>query len=181
MLSSKIKISQVNNLTDARYFSAWGVDYLGFDINPESSSFVSPPLLKEIAGWVEGPSIVLESSDIGDPMWIRNYSDTIEGVLLERGIKNRNDLFILEGETLVGRKIVTYKSELLWSSISRSLIESLIREYDEVFIDIPFSTSEIDMILDSGISGLVVRGGQEEKIGFKSYDDLDELFEYLTA
>jgi len=180
MLNAKIKISQVNNLTDARYFSAWGVNYLGFDVLPNSPRFIAPPLVKEIAEWIEGPKIFLESSDAVDKIWINNYLEALGSVLMERKIDNQDNLIGLYGESLDGKKVVTYKSSLSWSSISRSYIEGLVRSYDEVFVDIPFGDDDIGIILDSGISGFVLRGGEEEKTGFKSYDDLDKVFDRIA-
>ena len=32
---------------------------------------------------------------------------------------------------------------------------------------------------DGKWSGILMRGGEEEKVGFKSFDDLDEILDYL--
>ena len=181
MLKAKIKISQVNNLTDARYFSAWGVDYLGFDINSDSPHFISPPKVKEISDWIEGPTILLEATLDMDDLWIENYRQYLESVIVEKPSARSEKLlhYIEDGQDQPN--IVTFKCNDPWSSISISFVESLIRSYDEVYLDIPFVLADIDMILASGIKGLVIRGGEEEMVGFKSYDDLDEIFEHLLV
>lgn len=61
-LITKVKAGSVSSLSDARYFAAMGVDWLGFDVNPNSESYVSPELYKNIAGWVAGPKRVIEIS-----------------------------------------------------------------------------------------------------------------------
>ena len=72
MLKAKIKISQITNLTDARYFAAWGVDFLGFDINPESEHFSSPSIVAEISEWVEGPERPWRADLVNVPVMMLN-------------------------------------------------------------------------------------------------------------
>lgn len=176
MLKAKIKISQITNLTDARYFAAWGVDYLGFDINPDSPFFISPPLVKEIADWIEGPKIILECHQGVDDIWLQNYVGSIENVLLEHPFSPVDHLRTF---TVDHKVTVIYQSNKAWSSLPLPSLEDLVKSYDEVLIDIPFSVQDVDRILDFGINGFVLRGGEEEKVGFKSYDDLDEIFDHL--
>jgi phosphoribosylanthranilate isomerase len=176
MLKAKIKISQVTNLTDARYFAAWGVDYLGFDINPASPFFISPPLVKEIADWIEGPKIILECHQGVDDIWIQNYIGSIGEVCLEHPLSQAHHLRTF---TIGNQVVAIYSSDKAWSSLPLPSIENLVKTYDEVLLDIPFSVQDIDRMLDFGIKGFVLRGGEEEKVGFKSYDDLDEIFDHL--
>ena len=51
-----------------------------------------------------------------------------------------------------------------------------------VLLGMNWETSQVPEILDSVTPlGIFVRGGEEEKIGYKSYDELDELFELLEV
>ncbi|MDX1418643.1 MAG: phosphoribosylanthranilate isomerase [Rubricoccaceae bacterium] len=54
----KIKLSGITRLEDARYASAMGAAYLGFDQDPESPRYVSPEQVREIMEWVKGPEPV---------------------------------------------------------------------------------------------------------------------------
>jgi phosphoribosylanthranilate isomerase len=178
MLKAKIKISQITNLTDARYFAAWGVDYLGFDVNPDSEHFTSPAVVAEISEWVEGPVMVLECYKTPDDIFIQDYKTSLEKVIVESPISGNNQLTsFMDADT--NKQYVVFHSDQSWSSLSLPTIDALVKGYDCVLLDIPFTTHEIDMILDTGVAGFVVRGGEEEKVGFKSYDDLDELFDFL--
>ena len=179
MLKAKIKISQITNLTDARYFAAWGVDFLGFDINPESEHFTSPATVAEISEWVEGPGMILESSSETNSILLDDYKNALQAISIESPIVNVDHLSSFKDDN-TGERYVIYRSNQSWSSISLSSIESLSKEYDHVLMDIPFNLQEVDMILDAGVSGFVLRGGEEEKVGFKSYDDMDDLFEFLS-
>ena len=59
-LITKVKAGSVSSLSDARYFAGMGVDWLGFDIDPDSPHYVSPELYQSLAGWVTGPKRVVE-------------------------------------------------------------------------------------------------------------------------
>ncbi|HMX39199.1 MAG TPA: hypothetical protein PKD78_02690, partial [Saprospiraceae bacterium] len=57
-----IKASGVTNLSDARYFAAREVRFLGFNLDEGSAGYVEPSMLHAIREWVEGPLIVGEFS-----------------------------------------------------------------------------------------------------------------------
>ena len=42
MLKKRVKAGSVTHLTDARYFAAWDVEFIGFCFDPESSDYISP-------------------------------------------------------------------------------------------------------------------------------------------
>lgn len=54
----KIKVSSVANLTDARYFAARGVDWLGFDFHHGTATALSPATALAIKEWVEGAGFI---------------------------------------------------------------------------------------------------------------------------
>ncbi len=60
MLRTKVKASSVTNLTDARYFAAWEVYWLGFDLDPHSERHVSPTAFEAIREWVDGVEVTGE-------------------------------------------------------------------------------------------------------------------------
>lgn len=194
MADIKIKINKVSNLTDARYFAAMGVDYLGFCCNTGTEMYCSPSKIKDIIGWVEGPLFVLEfdgwqaeedikaliDSNLGhaihfgafstykDSFGVPVFKDYILENLNEdefentdfpvvRTDKNFNELTITE-LTLIKKKLALTKS----------------------FLDIQFDELSLPKILDTlPIYGLILRGGEEEKVGFKSYEELDKIFDVI--
>ena len=60
MLKTKVKASQVTNLTDGRYFAAWEVEWIGFNFELGTSTTVDIQKMKEIRDWLEGPKFVGE-------------------------------------------------------------------------------------------------------------------------
>lgn len=47
-----IKAGKVNNLTNARFFASYQVDWIGFDMDPLSPNTLSPELAQEIINWL---------------------------------------------------------------------------------------------------------------------------------
>lgn len=56
----KIKANSVQNLTDARYFAAWNVTWMGFSLEPGTEHYCAPKDVQEIKEWVVGPKFVGE-------------------------------------------------------------------------------------------------------------------------
>ena len=58
MLKTKVILSDVTNLSDARYASGMGVDYIGFNIDPENDQYVTSDQVKMITEWLSGVGII---------------------------------------------------------------------------------------------------------------------------
>jgi len=76
MLDRTILIQNLTNLSDARYFAAWGAAYMSFNRNMGSPYFVEEERMKEIMDWVAGPQILIESNTI-------EYADNFDGQILD--------------------------------------------------------------------------------------------------
>ena len=59
-LRCRVKAAAVANLTDARYFAALGVDYLGFALEPGARGAVGELQVAAFREWIEGPALVGE-------------------------------------------------------------------------------------------------------------------------
>lgn len=59
-LKTFVKVSAINNLSDARYCAGMGVDMLGFALEATSPDFISPEKYTEIIGWLSGVQFVGE-------------------------------------------------------------------------------------------------------------------------
>ncbi len=58
MLRTKILAGPISNLTDARYFAAREAEWLLFDFDPTSESFIEPRAVSAIREWVDGVKMV---------------------------------------------------------------------------------------------------------------------------
>ncbi len=185
MLKTNILASQISNLTDARYFAAWYVDYLSFNCNEGEATFVNKSEVREMVEWIEGPKLLAEFSGLDSIDIIEKQVDALglDGVVLgpfakESVIKNIDtevlmkqyvDSMSFDDEGLQGRIIKTTKSE--WTKF---------KEIPYAFLDIENLDMEtVQKVVEQSTCGLVVYGGKEEKVGYKSFDFLDELFEFL--
>jgi phosphoribosylanthranilate isomerase len=62
MLTRTVKISNVTNLSDARYCAGMGVEMLGFSIDEESPNYITPKKFEDICSWLAGVTLVAETS-----------------------------------------------------------------------------------------------------------------------
>ena len=210
MLKTKIKASNISNLTDARYYAAWYVDWLGFDLRSTENT-LSLAEVKAIKEWIEGPVIVgeIELLDFDKAKEIINFLELeaiqvgmytpiaqlqslqdytiIKEVVIESDMKASD----LEAHLREYFDVVSYflldfeKNGINWQQIKEGTLLSVdllkaICQRQEVLLSINCKLTEIENILDSVQPyGLNVRGGIEEKVGFKSFDEVDEIFEIL--
>ena len=55
-----VKVGSVNNLSDARYFSAMNVNLLGFKLMDKNEDSITLESLNEIKNWISGVEIIGE-------------------------------------------------------------------------------------------------------------------------
>ncbi len=213
MLKKPIKASQIANLTDARYFAAWEVNWLGFCLDTGADHFLQPAELVAIREWVEGPEIVgefgfLPIEDLLELTRLMKLKAIQVGPFYEEeALAQLKDLIIfqeiivepgIDSNHLVEkmRKTAPYVSYFLlnFSKNNQSLEELRISEKFNVtdlknmtaefsiLVDINLSAGEVEPFLEeSGAYGLSLKGEEEERVGFKSFDELDEILEVLEV
>jgi phosphoribosylanthranilate isomerase len=212
MLKTKVKATAVTNLTDARYFAAWEVAWLGFNFNTGEDTYIPPQTMKAIKEWVDGVKIIGEfglqpAEDIMaavdllelDAVQLDTFAATEtlqflhqqevpvikEMVLAEASELNQLEPQLQEQSTYVDYFLLNFdKNGIQWSSLHSQEIEQLkyLSERYPVLLSIGISGEEVLEMLDTvSIAGISVRGGEEEKVGFKSFDELDDIFEALEV
>ena len=208
MLPIAVKASSITNLTDARYFAAWGVQWMGFNLNPISENFIDTNTVHAIKEWVEGPEIVIEW-DGQDYHQIETIVQDIQPDLIQVGHFTTIDTLIQWQPELPIIKQIIIESESNGTSLEYTIqdfspycaffllnfkangytldnmpvtfewLTQLCQEYP-VLISINESTQTLDDLIHKiKPAGLSVYGGSEEKVGYKSFDELDDLFEAL--
>ena len=165
----KIYISGIDNLTDARYFSAMGADYLGFQVD-------DPTMLIKALGiieWVEGPEIVAETSSLSlsegikDALVTGHFQHIMVGAFMPLDEINVPVGFIFsEGlhTPTTPAQIPVHKSE----------------SGQVIYQDGCFYKYDIQELIDQpipSVSGIILSAGTEEKIGFKDFDQFDQFFD----
>ncbi len=211
MLKTTFKASKIGNLTDARYFAAWYVDYIGYNMVQGSEAALSMNEFLTIKEWVEGPESVLEIGSFPSEELIKAIILSEEIGIVEVGmfcpleitkklhesgktifmnVALSDDLDIVELKNELEKhngKISHWVIDLNqlddnWMSGKFFGFIKNMKEDHSVFLDGNIPTKHIDTFLTKwdGI-GISAKGGEEEKVGFKSYDELDELFEALEV
>jgi phosphoribosylanthranilate isomerase len=193
-LKTMVKVGEISNLSDARYCSGMGVDMLGFCVVARQKHYVSPELFKEIRGWFSGPSIVAEVYGIQNgedlPSIIRDYlPDFIELSFQDLlKIHSPNSTYILsttvEELTTQENLIAPFRKQIskiiLPATTDKKLIDDLARSY-KVMLRVDSETVLDDVLNNSSIKGITLKGSAEDKPGLKNYDQLSSILEKLEV
>ncbi len=178
-MSEKISIyaSQISNLTDARYFAARGVDWLGFLIDDKGSLGDQLEVIKNITEWVSGPNTVIEApAQIKEENLKILYSSIIPSTICFDGIppsiRLDNQYFVkVSGDT----------ERLPGAYYLQGNIAEIVEVEEMTFYNPINSQYSFEQLLDKGVRKFWVNGGEEEKTGIKEYEELDEFFDKVDA
>ena len=211
MLKKIVKASSVSNLTDARYFAAWHVDWLGFDLTLQGLNVLPLQEVKEIKDWIEGPKTVgeIDLLDVSDSQQLIDYlalayiqvgmntpieylkSINVSSIIMEVIIEPTTTYKELERYLDLYFDYVDYymldfeKNKLDWTwlennnKFNKEQLKAICQRYD-LFLNINFEPTNIEAIIERlAPYGICLKGGVEEKTGFKSFEELDNLLELL--
>lgn len=203
-----IKASRVAHLTDARYFAAKEVDYLGFNLEEGTEGYLDPIHMKAIREWVEGPKIVGEFyktptrvvreaalffgfevvqvsaehhgadlAELGDLEIILAFEIGENGfpfsVEKMKSWAEVAHLFLFDFSKISVTEAYFQENKAFWATIF-ALKPSL------VHADLPASVWP-GLLTEMGMAGLSLTGGEEEQVGVKSFDELDDIFDALNG
>ena len=176
MIDRKIIVQNVTNLTDARYFAAWGVEYLSYNLKSDSPYVLPLEQIIEIKNWVEGPKTLIESASV-------EYLEGIDGHILDEAFSslpiNKEAFFRTTLENFSnglpgGNYIIKVNGENI-KTISALTPDQLLGH--NLYLDI--TELDFDLLDQLPDHGLIIQGGEEEKVGVKSFDELDKLYDWL--
>lgn len=197
-----IAASRITNLTDARYFAAKEVDILGFNLEEGTEGYLDPMYMKAIREWVEGPKIMGEfdrtpartvreaASFYGlDAVQVTQATELHELAGLDVVLALAGPASAAEAETMMQAAAVAVSGFVLdfsgRASAEQALLEqaaawqALFARYPvRLLLDVP--AERLPALLDAlRPAGLVLRGGEEEKVGIKSFEQIDAIFDIL--
>lgn len=205
MLKTKVKANSITNLTDARYFAAWEVEWIGFNLNGGEEDAVSVAEVHAIKEWLDGVKIVGEFG-MQTAQTIEAISDELKletiqldhftsleivkslqhyRILKEVVVESLEDLAGLDAHLHSLAPFVEYlildfnKNNFELSTIDFPLLTTICQKYP-VLLYAPFQAAQVQSLIDTvPIKGIVLSGGAEEKVGYKSFDELDDIIEAL--
>lgn len=184
MLKTKVKVSNVTNLSEARYCAGMGVDYLSFPVPP-----VSLEVYREIASWVTGPQFGIEI-DAEHLSLLNEYPfDFIEIAASDILLVPPSEMFIRidapgwpeQRDAIRQLKNTNVIVELAVSSLDEGtvqFIKNVATEFN-IFIKIENNTW-LTALLQLPVTGFSLEGNHESKPGLKEYP-LSEILEQLDV
>ena len=203
-LKTFVKISNVNNLSDARYCAGMYVNLMGFNLENNNNNYLSPENFTEITEWLSGLEYVGEFESYHPDTILKTVSqykiDYIQiqeeahlqmlvqskyKIILKKEIQNEEDI---EHLILIAPGLKENDVALLLESDSLSLgpaIYPLIRELSAkvtVLLGFGIDPDTVEEVLEqTQVKGIALNGGDEIKPGYKDFDGLAEILETLEA
>lgn len=201
----KIKAGALENLTDARYFAARNVELLGFRLGDQKSNAISILELNAIKEWIEGPKVIAELGFIDlDSHYLINQLSGIDGIQVDGfatlpGQINHTDFLIIrevivnadgdipEGITIEPNEIALFdleKNQVSHDHLNMSIdsyvdrLKAMSEQHPGCYFDLPYRGDVLNQIVTLLMPfGIQLKGSEEEKVGYKSYDDIDLFFD----
>ncbi len=202
MLKTIVKISNVTNLSDARYCAGMGVEMIGFSMDETNDSHVDLKKFQDIRSWIAGVQIVVETDATDAEIildkiaqyqpdaiqvshaellpWLK--SETVKPLILQ--VEADQDADTIEEILDKNALFVTYF--LLESSSDTALSEDWIdflntlSERFSVLLGFGINAEKATFLLDDlNITGIALRGSEEIRPGFKDFGELMDVLEAL--
>ena len=204
-LKTFVKVSNINNLSDARYCAGMYVNLMGFNLEQSHEDFISPEKFKEITDWLSGLEYVAEF-ETAHPDTILSTLQSYEGIkyiqiqeeihlkmLVNSGYGLILKITIHEASELdeIIAKSNSYKSfgvVILLDSTSLELNDTVANKISElsskcdVLLGFGLEADTIEKSLNqTGVKGICLQGGHEIKPGLKDFDELADILEALEV
>jgi phosphoribosylanthranilate isomerase len=196
-LECLVKISSVNNLSDARYAAGMGVGLMGFDLNPGSENFVDPIKFNAITSWISGVKIVGElgviKAEVAEQVAQQYQLDylQVDPEVIPEVLKRLSLPVIIKlsqpGKVQLSRAFEKFGSLPSWYllepdfSIPDETLQWCARKASRfpMILGSNLTAGNVHEILEWGFKGIALRGGQEIRPGYKNFDELADILETL--
>ena len=202
-LKTFVKISNINNLSDARYCAGMYVNLMGFSLEENNKNFISPEKFKEITDWLSGLEYVAEFEESHPDTILEivkeypaiNYLEIQEEIHLKMLVNSSfglilkckvEDLDTIDDLISKSKSYADFGVTLHLVSDTLELdeaISSKIKELAEkcqVLLGFGLDAATIDDVLVSTkVKGISLEGGDEIKPGLKDFDELADILEVL--
>lgn len=204
MLRIDIQASAINNLTDARYFAAREAKWLCFSLEQSNT-----PTISAIKEWVDGIEIVvafslqtteeileiasflsLKSIQLGpfynasDAAQISQFQITKEIIVPDPENWQELDETLRKFNAVSDYLLLDFhKNGISWKNLQEAHLQK-IRDWCtkyNILLSVAFQTDDVDSILGVGATGIDLKGSEEEKVGYKSFEELDDILDMLEV
>lgn len=190
-LATFVKISTVNNLSDARYCAGMEVDQMGFSMVKGDQNYVSPEDFKELTDWLSGVEFVGEVSsyDIDLNELIKTYALSAIEVgsldqITEAAATGLKVIFRTNQLTEVQEALSSHADILDFVLIEDVDLTELkkLDSLEKVVIGSGFDANNVSELIDTlEFKGISLKGGDEIRPGYKNFDELADILETLDT
>lgn len=177
-----ILVKNITSLSEARYCSGMMVDFISFNLNPESADFVDLKEFEEIKSWLSGVKILgsYSTDDIFKIIEALNLYK-LDGFIFEENQKSMLEDIDCATKFLEIENAENFESNLNADFIilkdikQKEIIEEWSKEYN-VLIGYEFYNIDSQ---NQEIAGYAFKGSKEVRPGINNYDGLMEALEKL--
>lgn len=202
-LKTFVKISGINNLSDARYCAGMTVNVLGFSFEPDNQNYMDPDKFTAITEWLSGVEFCAEfenatAEEIKEILQqypdvaylqIRNPDYLPALQLLQKPIILRLPANSLSDDESLAEHMEKSSADVAFFLFEEDDEESSKDNVDKalnlaeqypILLGFGLSNHNVQTILEkSHLKGIALRGGNEIKPGYKDFDDLADILEAI--
>jgi phosphoribosylanthranilate isomerase len=199
-LTIPVILNSVNNLSDARYAAGMGVDLMGFEVEIAAERYINPDLYKAITAWLSGVKTVAEIAVLtpatlaiiqehyqpdliqfekaeGISIELLSKITFIQKITAEKGAEldllQHLESLILNPATFILLELSDWKD---WTNHPEEILK--VNHSFPVLWALPVEKEDALQIQNMELKGLALKGGDEQRPGWK---DLDQLIDILEA
>ncbi len=188
-LKTNVYISEVTNLTEARYYAGMEVSIIGFNATPNTSTLTTPLQFDAITSWISGINTAWQ--------WHLPVSKELLAVLAEcpsnlvelnhipdlETIESINTPILIRTNSLLELKKITSDiapsiQGVIWEGEAIDLPKNLSAP---VFLQTSSDLKTKEFLVTYPNAGIALRGIPELRPGWNDFDQLAELLESLET
>ncbi|MGW8123192.1 phosphoribosylanthranilate isomerase [Roseivirga echinicomitans] len=189
-LKTFVKVSGINNLSDARYCAGMEVNQLGFEIEFEATNYTDVQKFKEISEWLSGVEFVgeISSENFAIEALIKGYQ--LDAIQVENIDQINEALDTGLAVSFLAHDLASVKSA--WEKSGKSLAYVLLDDSEVDRAELLVLANKIPVVLASGfdaesavelaksnLKGIAIQGGNEIRPGYKDFDEMADILEAL--
>ncbi len=188
MLTHKVKVNAVDNLSDARYCAGMFVDFIGFSLKNEQNEWIEVAKITEMINWLSGVTFI---GEVGEQDWPTNAHEypfhiweTSNYVLFEERIDqgfqialclDASDLQFMD-KLMVARQKATY---VRIKNASLEFVNSFTNWDEKIFIHLTTELVAARIWEINEAIQLAVDSGREVRPGQSDFGSLMDVLEAL--
>jgi len=181
----KIKAGNISHLTDARYFAAYGIEWMGFNFKSNDPQKIEIETAITIIDWIEGPEIIAEF-DALDLDYIFQICNQLQINNIQLPIEYfTNDLsdyeVLWKGSIEKVNQIESISNQFLIENVGDiNALKNSLQKNANVIVSLDDNLEKSKSILNlPTLKVIEICGSSEDEIGVKAYDAINDLFDFL--